>query len=259
VTGSCDPVGSPGPLDTLLAGMCPRSLEEVSGTADGTRVDRKYVVTPEVAATLAASLGHGLAVLEIEGRRSFSYSSVYFDTDDHALHHAAATRRRQRFKVRTRSYDTGLVMLEVKTKDGRGRTVKHRRTHTAGRPDELTGSDLAFIESVVGRGASVGALVPALTTTYVRSTVIDDRHDWRATFDRSLVCTSQAGRSVSLEATIVETKSASAPSGLDRALWRNGLRPTRISKYGTALAVLHPHLSSNIWHRTIERHFAPAP
>ncbi|NNF88923.1 MAG: molecular chaperone, partial [Acidimicrobiia bacterium] len=45
-----------------------------------TRKDRKYLVPLEVARVLLAQ--DGLLVLEIDGRRSFRYESVYFDTPD---------------------------------------------------------------------------------------------------------------------------------------------------------------------------------
>jgi hypothetical protein len=43
-------------------------------------------------------------VLEIDGARSFAYDSTYFDTPDLDAYLLAATRRRRRFKVRTRTY-----------------------------------------------------------------------------------------------------------------------------------------------------------
>ena len=56
---------------------------------------------------------------------------------------------------------------------------------------------------------------------------------------------------------VVETKSGSArPGPLDRRLWALGHRPTRISKYGTGLALLTPDLAGNRWHRVTSRHLA---
>ena len=39
---------------------------------------------------------------------------------------------------------------------------------------------------------------------------------------------------------VVETKSGSAAGPLDRHLWHNGIRPTRISKFATGMAALMP-------------------
>jgi hypothetical protein len=234
----------------------PVSLAEANDAAEALiRVDRKYVVSPSVVATMIASCAERLAVLDIESDRRFPYHSQYFDTDDFALHRAAATKRRRRFKVRTRTYGNGLVMLEVKAKDGRGRTVKHRVEHS-GAPTELGDTAQRYITEVTGAHALVPRLRPSLTTDYERATVVDAAAGCRATIDRSLVCTATDGRTVRLDhAAIVETKSAASAGPLDRWLWSAGIRPVRISKYCTALGVLYPELPSNAWHRTIATHF----
>ena len=103
-----------------------------------TRKDRKYIVPMTLARLLVAQ--SGLRVLEIEGRRSFPYESVYFDTPDHVSYLAAAHKRRRRFKVRTRSYlDSGLCSLEVKTLERRGLTEKHLLPYDVGRRTQLNG------------------------------------------------------------------------------------------------------------------------
>ncbi len=50
---------------------------------------------------------------------------------------------------------------------------------------------------------------------------------------------------------IVETKGGSSPSALDRALWRTGTRPSRVSKYGAGLAALDDDLPDLKWHRVL--------
>jgi hypothetical protein len=246
--------------DDVFGAFAPLSLGVLTETAGMlTRIDRKYIVDHDVVRGLAAHWSDTLAVLEIDGRRSFAYSSVYFDTDDLALHRAAATHRRHRFKVRTRTYsDSGITMLEVKVKDGRGRTVKHRIDHDPDRASELTDTGAAFVAELTGDGAIVERLRPSLTTEYRRSTVVDLAAGMRATVDHGLVCTAPDGRSVTFDPVIIETKSGQAASEIDRWLWHQHIRPTRISKYCTALAVLHPGLPDNTWHRTIARHFHPA-
>lgn len=104
------------------------SLEEIGlRAALMTRVDRKYLVPRAAAAELLAGLDGGVRVLEIDGRRSFGYRSVYYDTPDYASYRAAATGRRRRWKVRRRDYlDTGTSFLEVKTRTGRGENTKLR-------------------------------------------------------------------------------------------------------------------------------------
>ena len=52
---------------------------------------------------------------------------------------------------------------------------------------------------------------------------------------------------------VVETKNPARHSPTDRYLWAAGHRPSRISKYATGMAVLHPELPANKWHRLLTR------
>jgi hypothetical protein len=56
---------------------------------------------------------------------------------------------------------------------------------------------------------------------------------------------------------VVETKTRSAASEVDRLLWARGHRPTSISKYATGLAALRPELPATPWRRLLRRHFHP--
>ena len=95
-----------------------------------------------------------------------------------------------------------------------------------------------------------------MTTAYRRTTLVDLDDIARVTIDANLRCMDWTGRSVGLvDDFIVETKSGGSPSATDRQLWAAGLRPEKISKFGTGLAALHPELPSNKWHRTLQRHF----
>ena len=113
---------------TAAAAVEPIGLDELIELAElQTRVDRKYFVPAGVFQRLIAELGGELRVLDIEGRRSFGYESVYFDTPQLSTYRAHVQRRRQRFKARTRTYtDTGQTMFEVKLAGPRGETVKQR-------------------------------------------------------------------------------------------------------------------------------------
>ena len=53
---------------------------------------------------------------------------------------------------------------------------------------------------------------------------------------------------------IIETKSGATPSVVDHLLWEGGVRPVKISKYGTAMAAMHD-LPANKWNRTLRRYF----
>ena len=247
------------------------TLDELLAQAElQTRIDRKYVLGADAVPGVLAAVD-GLRVLEIDDRRAFGYRSVYFDTPGLAAFHDAGRGRRRRFKVRTRVYvQSGDAMLEVKTRGPRGTTVKTRLPYDQADAGRLTDAGRAFVAATLAEhhvdGVDVGALVPSLHTAYDRATLLltpggPAAQPSRATIDTNLVWSRPGSTAEPLRGTglvIVETKGGSSPSALDRALWRGGVRPSRISKYGTGLAALDPDLPALKWHRTLNRHLAPA-
>jgi len=219
-----------------------------------TRVDRKYLLPVAEAAQVLAGLEDGARVLEVAGRTSSRYASTYFDTPERDSFRSTATARRRRWKVRTRSYlDTDECWVEVKTRGPRGLTVKERVPHPVGSADHINGPAVTFVEDRLRAARAyhrpwLGA--PALRTSYRRSTLALPDGRSRATVDTDLTWELPDGTFAAPRlAVIVETKTTGVPSAFDRMLWRAGHRPTRISKFGTGLALLDPSLPTNRWHR----------
>ena len=232
-------------------------LEEMNKYAKlQTRIDRKYIVTPEICNALLSGTGVNCKVLDINGQRSTLYQSTYFDTPKLDLYKAAAYRRRPRFKARTRYYQqTNTAMLEVKTKDGRGKTVKTRTQYDPETLHSLNDQGRQFINTIVEEKEIVKDLRRTLTTNYQRTTIVDLATQTRITCDEFLICTDWENNTISLPMIILETKSSQYASPFDTWLWDHRCRPNRISKYSTALAVLHPGLPSNKWYTTIKTYF----
>jgi hypothetical protein len=241
--------------------LAPISLTELVAVASlQTRVDRKYVLPRSDAATVLAALDPETRVLEIGGTRGMTYESMYFDTPDLLSYRMAAHARRRRFKLRTRSYlDTAQAYLEVKTRGARSTTVKERLEYELASRDTLTtaGRDYAdrALDCIVGEHAHL-ELVPTLATRYRRTTLYSPRSCSRATLDVELTWETADGRTLALpDLAILETKSGSRASEIDRLLWSHGHRPATVSKFGTGLAALRSDLPSNKWARVLRRHF----
>ncbi|GAA1547826.1 polyphosphate polymerase domain-containing protein [Nocardioides humi] len=241
-----------------LRRLAPIGLEELVERAELlTRVDRKYVLPVPEAELLVQRAPGGARILEIDGRRAFGYRSTYLDTPDHRSFLVAGRAHRRRWKVRTRSYlDTGGDWLEVKTRTARGQSLKQRIEH----PDAqlvggLDSEGIAFVAGIVGADVA-RRLRPVLVTGYQRSTLFLPSSASRVTIDVDLGWTA-LGPQRELDRpslAIVETKTGSTPSEVDRLLWRAGHRPTRISKYGVGMAALHPDLPRLKWHRVLDAH-----
>lgn len=235
------------------------SLEQVLAAAElQTRVDRKYLVPPDPFARVVDRLGAAHRVLEIDGLRTFRYESVYFDTARLDSYLGAARGRRHKFKVRTRTYlDSAACVLEVKREGGPEETIKDRVEHPMAQRAALDEAGRRFVADRVDLPREdLDQLKPALTTTYRRMTLVDLRNGSRITCDSELELTDRTGRSVGMaDHVLVETKATGAAGGVDRLLWRDGIRPVRISKYAVGMAALHPELPANRWHRVLRDHF----
>ena len=273
----------PAGLDTRR--LAPTGLAELNAAAGLlVRVDRKYLVPLAAAQGLVNALTGAARVLQIEGRRGFSYASTYFDTPDLDSYMLAARKRRRRFKIRTRSYlDSGSCFLEVKIRGPRGATVKRRTPCPPLDAGRLTPSGRDFIASRLADDVAppqrarrlAQALEPVLITRYERTTfhlpeesarlTLDTRLAWIGLPPRGAPAAGRAGsgggrhhvpvRTAGALA-IVETKTPGAPSSADRWLWAAGHRPAAISKYATGMALLHPELPANKWHRVLTRELA---
>jgi hypothetical protein len=244
-------------LHDALARLAPISLDEVVESADlQVRKDVKYVIRPEEVPAILDGLSEVEAprVLDIDGRRLFSYESVYFDSPELTSYFDAAHRRPRRTKVRVRTYvDSGSCMLEVKQRDNRGHTVKHRLPYDRCHARELTPEGAGFVAST---GIEYGErLRPSLTSNYRRATLVFSESAVRLTIDVGLGWRDSSGGSLAVpDLVLLETKSLARPSAVDRALWGLGHRPATVSKYCTGLAALRPALPSNKWHRVLKSH-----
>lgn len=247
-----------------LAQMTPISLGELTEVAAlQTRVDRKYVARAEDLDGLIAQVETEARVLQIGQIRCFAYESVYFDTPNLTSYMLAARRRRRRFKVRTRTYlDSSQCWLEVKTRGPRGSTVKNRLPYECSDRAALAPGRW-FVDSTLTnesiKNSEEMPLLPTLVTRYHRTTLFLPSTTSRATIDTELSWQDRDGRWMEVPGlAIVETKTGSTASGLDRILWASGHRPARISKFATGLAALHPELPVGRWRRTLRQHFATA-
>jgi hypothetical protein len=244
-------------VDTIRS-LSPIGLDELERVAALTeRKDRKYLIPGGVFEELIQEIDAETKVLEINGERAFRYETIYFDTPGLDAYLMAARSRPQRVKVRTRSYlDSGVCHLEVKAKNREGATIKYRTPHRFESRDRFTSRDLAFISETDPSGLARDRLEPVLTVRYVRTTLVDPGLRARVTIDTELEAVDRHGRAVSPGGfVIVETKSERHATPFDRRLWVRHVRPLKMSKYCTLMAVIDPSLPANKWSRTLRDHF----
>jgi VTC domain-containing protein len=244
---------------SAVAGRLPGTslAEVVAGSALMSRTDRKYVLRLPDFLAVADALGDRLRSLDIGGRRSFAYSSTYFDTPDLAVFRAHRQDRRRRFKIRTRTYtDTADTYCELKLSGRRDETVKRRRPHPAAAADVLTPEALAFLGRELGSAGHPvpGSLASVLVTEYRRSTLVTADRRTRVTCDTALTWTAGArSRPAARQWVLLEVKSAAERNQVTETLARLRLRETSVSKYCAGVVALGLATGGNRWLPVLRR------
>ena len=225
----------------LTHGFSPVTLETLNAKAAMLeRLDNKYVVRAPVLLAAAAEFATAFDVLEIGGKRSFTYDTCYFDDPARRSYFDHHQGRRQRMKVRVRRYvEAGLCFLEVKLKDKRGVTVKKRLRVNDAMFGRLDDTGLAFVQkcwqAMYGRPWTL-PLEPVLQMSYRRITLVARDGGERMTIDTGIHFEGQwaarEARRTDDEVFIVETKSANGRGIADRVLRAHHQHPTNgCSKY----------------------------
>ena len=241
-------------MTEILSQYDPIYLEEMSGIKLMNRTDTKFVTNRRRLEQLLEMAQTNYRVQEIDGRRTATYYTVYFDTDarDMFLTHHNGILNRQ--KLRIRSYvDSGLSFLEVKTKNNHRRTRKRRISiddfdpnrprydisFAPGSPDELLfgdflGNNLLYNKATVSQ---------QLENRFSRITLVNRKLTERLTIDCSLAFRNlRTGNTKTLdELVIIELKrDGLTESPVLEMLRQLRIHPLGFSKYcmGTAMTDL---------------------
>jgi hypothetical protein len=245
-------------MEKLLASLQVTDRTELSTEFTlQTRTDRKYLISKSLLEDILQLSKANFSVVGDSGKLVSKYESVYFDTPDLELHKLAAVGRRRRFKLRTRTYiESESSFLELKVRNSRCQTNKIRFEIPFENRFSNPDAHQAWIENELAVHDITGptAYASSLNVSFQRSTLVSLTEASRITIDTSLEFNNISALN-SPDWIILETKSAGQPSQLDRNLWRAGIRPGKISKYGVGIALLNPATPRNKWNRTIKMAF----
>jgi hypothetical protein len=136
--------------------------------AERTHRERRARIAPQVAEAFvkfAAQLAGDHQVLQIDGSRTFSYISTYFDTPDLRCFADHVEDRMPRFKARSRLYaDSGKCVFEVKLKRDGGETDKRQIDYSPDDRRRLTDDALQCLRCALDSPAS-NRMMPTATDT----------------------------------------------------------------------------------------------
>lgn len=220
-----------------------------------TRVDRKYLVPKPALLDAISEVQKPPKVIAVNHQLRTEYSSIYFDTANFDFHRAAATSRRNRFKIRFRKYDeTKNSFLEIKLKTARQMTEKIR-VPVPYEQTELNSENISWINSEINnRGFNdLSEVSTSLVNSFNRRTLLLSDGS-RFTVDSDLKFEDLTAFN-SNDWRILETKSLGRKSDLDSSLWRLGFRPIRVSKYSIGICLKHSNTPRNKWTVAIDRAF----
>lgn len=163
----------------VLDQYSPISLSEMDEVKLMNRVDTKFAFQASDLTKILEIIMADYRVFEIEGTRTPSYESQYFDDDDYSLYHDHHKGKMSRFKVRVRKYvESNLHFLEIKHKF-KGRTNKRRIT--ADKFDTiLSQNQTDFIDEAMNEHMD---LHPCLWNSFQRITLVGRNFNERLTFD----------------------------------------------------------------------------
>jgi len=226
-------------------GFSPISLEALNGKAAMlSRIDNKYVLDKTSLAAVMPDLTKHFEVLEIDGRRAFTYNTRYFDTSAYSAYYEHHQGLRKGFKVRVRRYvDAGLCYLELKVKGQRGMTEKHRLPYDEADLGALTAEAKEFVSTIYeghyGKKFNYD-LQRAQDIQYRRITLVAKQGGERMTIDTDLrFCVAGQKLELGTDRFIVETKSQLGRGFADKSLQAIGSRSTKkCSKYCVGMAAL---------------------
>jgi VTC domain len=223
------------------------------------RIDNKYVVGQHMLARAVPELVRHFDMLDIDGCRSFTYDTCYFDDDGCRSYFDHHQSRKKRVKVRMRKYlEAGLCFVEVKLKDRRGVTVKKRLRcdmDQFGNLDEKAGQFIQDVHFDLYRRPFQHEISRNLDMRYKRVTLVAKDGGERMTIDNGLRFSMDGNdRVIDPFLFVIEAKSAKGNGIADRILRGLHQHPVKhVSKYCTGLATMREGTKSNNFRRAMRK------
>lgn len=234
----------------ILSDYTGHQLSDLKNAALMDRVDTKFMLPISFLALILEELLPHYSVLDIEGKRIFTYQNTYFDTPDYAFYHMHHQGKLNRYKVRHRYYtDTQTGFLEVKFKNNKGRTIK---TRIANKEALLDSNSTTFLATQLGE--QFQQLQATQNGSYQRIAFANEQSGERLTLDLNLHFESfgQADNAhngaIDLpQMFIAELKQNrhNIHSPFAQLMTQLNIRPTNFSKYCIGCSLVTPSLKAN--------------
>ena len=226
------------------------NLTELNATASYLkRIDTKFLLNWKQFSDVLDDLKKDYQVLEIKGKKIFSYDNVYMDTDDYMFYNQHQNKEAFRTKIRTRYYvDSNLAFFEFKQKKD-WITSKYRYEFPGEEHGFMTKWKKRFFEWVwqsTYDWEKAPKITPAIRTTYKRITLVSKNSSERLTIDfdiKTLDLRWENTSEVDLKnLVIIESKSLNTKCNSNKIMKKHKIKKaTSCSKY--SLGVVYSGLA----------------
>lgn len=230
----------------------PVSLQQIDSVKLMNRVDQKFILHASELNYLLLEVLNSYHVLEIDNKRSFRYSSLYYDTDNFNFYTDHHNGKPNRVKIRSRSYlDSGTAFFEIKKKIKGFRTEKYRvkRTGESANDHQLE-QELLKLHQL-----DHFSLSPSISIDYSRITLTAKDFSERVTIDTELCFKKEAGAESIGGLVIIEVKQnqIKRESAIIQALRKRRNRPFGISKYAMGMVIMNAVGKTNAFRHKISK------
>ncbi|MFD1293065.1 polyphosphate polymerase domain-containing protein [Lutibacter holmesii] len=231
-------------IKQVVNNLDPISLSEMDGVSLMKRTDTKFVIHQKQLIEVLKTVTDKYRVLEINGNRLLTYSSLYFDTEDKKFYHDHHNGKVNRTKVRMRKYmESNICFLEIKQKDGKGKTTKSRiqiKDFETKLPQDL----IDFIDSKTIEKID---LKPIIWNKFDRITLVNKHAMERLTIDLNLEFKMNSSTKEYHNLVIVEVKQErfDRTSPVVKSLKEKGINPYSMSKYCIGMTNIYPDIKYN--------------
>lgn len=233
------------------------SLDKMNDVALLNRFDSKYQLPVSKLYQVLEAIKNNYFVLEIDGKRSHKYSTIYYDTGTDDLYTNHHNGRLNRLKIRKREYvDSNLTFLEIKRKNNKGKTRKLRMV-AENKNVSFSLKELDFLSQNTHFDFILSnfTLPVKNTNSFKRITLVNKDFSERCTIDLEIVSYSKNKKVEMGTMAIVELKQGcvNEKTPLANTLNQYRVKPQGFSKYCIGRAFLEPDLKQNLFKEKLIR------
>jgi hypothetical protein len=243
-----------------LADFHPTTLDDMNGITLQKRYDTKFIFHKDQLGDVFDHLAGNYKILEIGEHRSFTYETLYYDTDDYLFYHQHHNQKLNRYKIRCRLYrQSNQRYFEIKFKNNHKKTIKSRLPLTDGDIHSgLSEESRIFAKKhmTAGKCRIVDQINPKLKVEYNRITFINHANKERLTIDNDLTYIDKNYKRCRIDNLVIaelKSEKVSMNSALYQYLKGLKILPTRFSKYCMGVAMTEQRVKSNRFKKKLLR------